>query len=254
MKLTGPTRFADKDGTWYSLDDVPVPRVSSILDGITSPELERYKRRQLYAGFEAGRTYSEALAHSERTLEALAQRGTAIHTLIELGEGLKLNEVKAAAAAVIQMFGGQTAAVEQTIVRLDDEGWPMYAGTLDLKAFTVEHGELCIADWKSGSVGARPYLRHLLQITAYSMATHYANGDGELVGIDREDWPTKGAIIGLEQDGGFTGHLVDLSPTSSGAEQLRQAVDACVVLWKMRQMYGTGSGFAATMKGRHQEW
>lgn len=252
MKLEGPTPWAGREGSWYALDGVPVPRVSTLLDAIASPELERYKRRGLWSQFKKGASYDQAISHAETTLNALGQRGTSIHTLIELGEGDKLGEVKAAAAAIVDLFGGQTIATEQSIVRVED-GVPLYAGTLDLRAYDLDDA-ICICDWKSGTIGTRPFLRHLLQITAYAEASHYVEGDGSLRIIEMEDRPTRGVIVGLKQDGSYTAHVVDLGPLNDGAAALRGAVRALVEIYKLRAMYGTGSGFAATMKGGNVEW
>lgn len=248
MMLEGPTALAGRKGSWYLVDGAPVPRVSMLLEGLASPELERYKRRKMAEHLATGASYAESVAHAAATLDALAARGTSIHQLIELGEGEKLAEVQAAAAFSKAVLAGKRKQ-EVSVVRLDDRGRAIYAGTADVIATEARSGVPCIADWKSGTIGERPFLSHALQMTLYAEATHWADRRGVLRPFTLESAPKVAFIVGLGQDGSWRAHRLDLGPLSTIGERLRRAGRSLTAIYDLREMYGTGSGIAATLEG-----
>jgi hypothetical protein len=231
------------------VDGVPVPRVSALLDGVASPELERYKRKRLAEKIAQGASYQEATAHAAATLDALASRGTSIHKLIELGEGERLGEVQAAQRFSKDLLGAKGSKREVRLVRLDARGRALYVGTADVIAIERRSGVWAVVDWKGGSVGERPYLRHALQLTAYAAATHWADRRGVLRAFTAGTQPFVGFVVGLHQDGSYRAHRLDLGPLSLIGERLRRAVEALSTVYELRAMYGTGSGIAALVEG-----
>lgn len=121
----------------------------------------------------------------ERSRDASAERGTAIHEAIEAlatGQGVLLDmvlpaEYQPVVYQLVEQLRPQFIVSEAVAIRQGDEG---YGGTIDAIATLEGHGTFGV-DWKSRKAGkgGTAYPDEFAQVAAYLGADYFIVGDGE---------------------------------------------------------------------------
>jgi hypothetical protein len=173
MAQNKTTTKDDRRGGFYWVDNTPYVSVTNILKVIDKPALRRWAAKETYLAMVKDPTLSEqeALSMPYMKTKAGAERGSAIHSLVEAWEKTQkvIESVPQNYRLYAQAFYKWTRdnnldlqEHEKTVISKEHR----YAGTLDL-IVKKGQGELWIVDIKTGR---DIYLESHLQLSAYKHA------------------------------------------------------------------------------------
>jgi len=244
-KATG--LFMSSDHRYWMNGEGPLPSVTSILRVLDKPALGNWYRRQVAESAVLGYDHWKGMADQDAvkylmsmpntTRDTAAERGTAIHALVDLagrqGQAAtalpvsqEYQDTLTAFAGFLEACGGSQSIVssEKAILNLS-EG---YAGTFDLLMHKDE--QLWLVDVKTGK-GVYP--DYALQLAGYGMAEHIAlPGDPQLYPFPE---PQRYGVLHLRPDKyPDTGYrLIEYTIT----DRERLAFLAALELWRWMQTH-----------------